>query len=359
MINLDKAALNSPHPRFESSISRAVGLHRPSTNSLGMQSRSFLYDCKTRIAGHLARDPVDISFFGSATAAVRFAAKKLKHDHVFTFHVPSSEHNCSLSVADYKLDVDSDGQVILGALPYRKAEFDVLVISLKNNETGVTPSDDVRHEIAAAQSQGVRLMLDATGGNWNDPLMKSADYIFASSGKWHGLSGLGLLVGTADLWDDQPTEGLGGLVGGSPNMIGISCLADAMDWIAGPHGSGLTEKNNHYLHMIDETATALGWSKNGSGFGVANYSTGIPSDLFLQEASESGLTISAGAACNSGISSASHVITAMFDEKRAMSSIRISWDRLTKETELIAAMEIVKNTDSVLRAVLPRGDSND
>lgn len=356
MINLDKAALNSPHPRFESSISRAVVLHRPSTNILGSASRSFLNDCRERIAGHLGRDPVDLSFFGSATAAVRFVSNKLKKEKLFKLHVPKTEHKCSLSVADYELDVDADGQVLLGSLPYRSSYLNLLVISLKNNETGISPSDDVRQEISVAQSQGVRLMIDATGGDWNDPLVKKADYVFASAGKWHGLPGLGMLIGTKDLWDDQETEGLGGLVGGSPNMIGISCLADAMDWIAGPHGTSLVEKNTYYRHVIEETATALGWKKNGSGPGIANYSTGIPSDLFVQEASDAGLNISAGAACNSGISSGSHVITAMFDEKRAMSSIRISWDRLTKEPDIMAAMEIVKNTDSALRAILPKGD---
>jgi len=353
MINLDKAALNSPYPRFETSISRAIGMHRPSANALGNQSRSFLEDCKARIAGHLLRAPLDLSFFGSATAAIRFTAKKLKDDNCFSLYVPKTEHNCSLSVADYELDVDSSGQPAIGGL----RSHDALVISLKNNETGITLSDQVRGDIAAAQARGARLVLDATGGNWNDPLVKSADYIFASAGKWHGIPGLGILLGTEDLWDNQSTEGLGGVTGGSPNMVAISCLADAMDWMMDVHGRGLAEKNARYLDIVAETASDLGWQKNGAGFGIANYFTGIPSDLFVQEASDTGLSISAGAACNSGITDASHVISAMFDQSRAKCSIRISWDRLTKESDLLAAMDIVKRVDNRLRAVLPKGDS--
>lgn len=357
MINLDKAALNSPHPRVESSILRAISLHRPAANGLGLQSREFLQDCRSRIAGHLSRDEIDLSFFGSATAAIRFVASKL-NDMAFSLFVPKTEHSCSLAVASHKLDVDETGQVIsiLDAISAHPG-CDAIIISAKNNETGAVPSAKIRQELAIAQSQGARLIVDATGADWNDQLIKSADYVFASAGKWHGLAGMGVLFGTKDLWDDQATEGLGGVVGGSPNLIGISCLADAMDWIAGAHGKGLAEKNNRYLEIIDEAAASLGWIKNGSGFGVANYFTGIPSDLFVEYSSDAGLNISAGAACNSGINNASHVITAMFNADRASKSIRISWDRLTKESDLMSAMEIVKKVDNTLRAALPKGDS--
>jgi len=360
MINLDRAALNAPHPRVDGSITQALRLHRPSGNALGLESRDFLAACKNRIAGHLGRDPVELSFLGSGTAAIRFVSSKLRAEN-FAFYVPATEHNCSLSVADFVLPVDAGGQLDGGSLGTlgRCSEGDVLVISLKNNETGIVPGDEVRAAIAAARHRGVRLVVDATGGDWKDPLVSEADYVFASAGKWHGLPGLGILCGTKDLWDNQPTEGLGGVVGGSPNMIGISCLADAMDWITSPHGVALAEKNSRFLGLIEETANQLGWQLNGRGSFIANYYTGLPSDLFVHEAGDAGLSISAGSACNSGMSSGSHVIAAMLGEDRAGCSLRLSWDRLTKDCDLVDALEIVKKTDRMLRALCPKEKVND
>lgn len=366
MINLDRAALNAPHPRVDGSITQALLLHRPSGNALGVESRDFLASCKSRIAGHLGRDPIELSFLGSGTAAIRFISTKLRAEKGFAFYVPATEHNCSLSVADFTLQVGADGQLSDSSLdPLRRytlgqcGEGDVFVISLKNNETGIVPGEKVRAGIAAARRRGMRLVVDATGGDWKDTLLSEADYVFASAGKWHGLPGLGLLCGTKDLWDDQPTEGLGGVVGGSPNMVGISCLADAMDWIASSHGVSLAGKNSRFLATIEETAAGLGWQLNGSGSFIANYYTGLPSDLFLQEASDAGLSMSAGSACNSGMSAGSHVITAMLGEERAGCSLRLSWDRLTKDCDLLGALEIVKKTDRMLRAYRPEEKVND
>ena len=351
MINLDKAALNSPHPRFENSISRALSMHRPGSNYLGSDAREFLEDCKARISGHLLRPSSDLSFFGSATAAIQFISRKLKDNH-FSFFVPKAEHSCSLSIADYELNVDRSGQPAIG----ERGQHDAIIISLKNNETGFTPSEKTRADLSAARSRGARIIVDATGGNWKDPLINDADYVFASAGKWHGVSGLGILVGTKDLWDNQATEGIGGVVGGSPNMIGISCLADAMDWIASSHGAARQIMTGEYLSALDEAALELGWQKNGSGARIANYFTGIPSDIFVSVAGEHGLNISAGSACNSGIDQASHVIASMYDTSRAKCSLRFSWDLLTRENDIWTAIKIVKNVHNTLRADLPYGE---
>lgn len=357
MINLDKAALNSPHPRFEQSISRAIEMHRPSSNPIGILAKNFVYDCKSRIAGHIGREALDISCFGSATAAIEFVSKKLKSEYSACFLVPETEHSCSLNVASYEIAVDEHGQAagIVASLS-NDPHQDVIIISLKNNETGITPSSRVREELADAQSLGARLVIDATGGDWNDSLVKNADYVFASSGKWHGLPGLGILAGSKDLWDEQLTEGLGGVIGGSPNTVAISCLADAMDWMCSPYGIARKELVSTYGDVLDEAAAHLGWTKNGSGRGIANYYTGLPSDLFLSLAGERGLNISAGSACNSGIDKSSHVIGAMYSPERAARSLRFSWDLLTKESDILAAVEIVKSVDSMLRAHMPNGD---
>ena len=110
---------------------------------------------------------------------------------------------------------------------------------------------------------------------------------------------------------------------------------------------------------IEEAAADLGWQLNGSGSFIANYYTGLPSDLFVQEASDAGLSISAGSACNSGMAAGSHVITAMLGEDRAGCSLRLSWDRLTKDCDLLDALEIVKKTDRMLRAYCPKEKVND
>lgn len=351
MINLDRAALNCPFPRVEGTIARAMKLHRPSANPLGQESRYAIMEYKKTIAQHLHRDPIDISFFGSATSAVRFLISRLKSNGK-TIYCPETEHSCSLCLADRMLPVDKQGQFI-GKLTGAES---VLIVSAKNNETGIDPDADSRKAISEFQDRGGICVVDATGADWNDKLIADADYIFASSGKWHGLPGLGLLAGTKDIWDNQNTEGLGGLVGGTPNIIGIACLADAMAWMSSTHGMALKEKVAVYGSALNSMAEELGWEKNGSGPLIANYYTGIPSDLFIAAAGDKGLALSAGSSCNSGFTSGSHVITAMHNEDVARCSIRFSWDRLTKETEVERAISIVREIDNELKALLPKGD---
>jgi cysteine desulfurase len=351
MINLDRAALNSPFPRAEGTISRAMRLHRPASNVPGQEARSAVIEWRSAIADHLQRDHTDLSFFGSATAAVRFLADKLKGKGL-VIYCSEVEHSCSRSVADTLLPVDSEGQ-IFGKLG---GEDNVLIISAKNNETGIQPTGETRRIVSEFRDRGGICVVDATGADWRDPLVLEADYIFASAGKWNGLPGMGLLAGTKGIWDNQNTEGMGGLIAGSPNTIGIACLADAMSWISSSHGDGLKEKARNYNAAFDELAAELGWIKNGSGDFIANYCTGIPSDLFVAAAGEHELAISAGSACNSGFATGSHVIAAMHGDDRARCSVRFSWDRLTKETEISQAIAIVRKIDNELKALLPKGD---
>lgn len=351
MINLDRAALNSPFPRVEETISSALRLHRPASNVLGSEARSAVIEWRSTIAEYLQRDHTDLSFFGSATSAVRFLADKLKSNGL-VIYCSEVEHSCSRAVADTLLPVDDEGQVF-GKLA---GEENALIISAKNNETGITPSNETRRIVSEFRDRGGTCIVDATGADWRDPLILEADYVFASAGKWNGLPGMGLLVGTKGIWDNQNTEGLGGLIAGTPNMIGIACLADAMTWISSSHGTALKEKARGYNAAFDDLAAELGWIKNGSGDFIANYYTGIPSDLFVAAAGEQGLAISAGSACNSGFATGSHVISAMHGEQRAHCSVRFSWDRLTKETEVSGALSIVRKIDNELKALLPKGD---
>ena len=351
MINLDRAALNSPFPRVESTIATAMRLHRPASNHMGQEARDAILGWKKNIADQLQRDHTDLSFFGSATAAVRFLTDKLKSNGNIIY-CSEVEHSCSRAVADTLLSVDRGGQ-ISGRLC---GEEHALIVSAKNNETGLRLNEDARRTVSEFRDRGGICIVDATGADWRDPLILEADYIFASSGKWHGLPGLGLLVGTKGIWDNQNTEGLGGLVAGTPNAIGIACLADAMTWMSSSHGVALKEKAKNYNVIFDEVAESLGWEKNGSGDFITNYYTGIPSELFIHAAGEKGLNISAGSACNSGFTTGSHVIGAMFGEERAQCSVRFSWDRLTKETEIADAVAIVREIDNELKALLPKGD---
>ena len=63
-----------------------------------------------------------------------------------------------------------------------------------------------------------------------------------------------------------------------------------------------------------------------------------------------GLAVSSGAACSSGASEPSHVLEAMgLSAERARSSVRLSLHRMTTETEIDRAIELVSSQVSRMR----------
>jgi cysteine desulfurase len=65
--------------------------------------------------------------------------------------------------------------------------------------------------------------------------------------------------------------------------------------------------------------------------------------------------VSGGSACQSGATEPSHVLVAMgLNEARARASVRFSLSRLTTESEVDAALEIVPAAVSRLRELSPK-----
>jgi cysteine desulfurase len=84
------------------------------------------------------------------------------------------------------------------------------------------------------------------------------------------------------------------------------------------------------------------------------YFNGIESDAMLIALDLKGFAVSAGAACSSGASEPSHVLTAIgLDRTRARSCMRFSLGRLNNEEQVDALIDAVAETVARLRKLAP------
>jgi cysteine desulfurase len=84
------------------------------------------------------------------------------------------------------------------------------------------------------------------------------------------------------------------------------------------------------------------------------YFDGVESDAMLIALDLKGFAVSAGAACSSGASEPSHVLTAIgLDRTRARSCMRFSLGRLNNEEQVDALIDAVAETVARLRKLAP------
>lgn len=329
MINLDRAAQTSVFPGIENVIIESLRLHRASEFGLGKVTDSLLDEKVSSIARMLRFYSDQLSFFNSASAAVAFlssVAKDKLYCHVL-------EHKNTRAVANM---VEFSSVELL-------TEDDYFVVSLRNNETGQELSES---EVQILKNAKCKLVFDITGFDFESELLDMADIVFASSGKWHSMSGVGLFASRIEL--AERADRFSGYALGTPNLTGVLSLEAAMRWMK--KTKFRQEMTEEYVELITQMTTDLGWATHGIGKSICSFNVGVNGRAFCYECSELGLTISTGAACSSG-SPENPVIRHLFGQKASEQTIRISWDRMTKKEDVLSAIKIMRCVDAKFKGM--------
>lgn len=246
------------------------------------------------------------------------------------------------------LEVDRNGQLSLGQLEEKIAQFQPTLVSVMaaNNETGVIFPTRAIYEIC--QRQNICFHTDAVQAfgklppaEWN-----TADLISITAHKVHGPKGVGALLikkGTA-----LRAIHYGGAQeikrrGGTENVPGILGFAAACRELMGPEDwknlKGLRDRFESELSQ-----ELPGVSINGSEPRISNTSSfrveGVASEVLLGALDLEGISISVGSACSSGSISPSHVLLAMgFTPQEAKECIRVSWGKTTTSEDIDKVLE--------------------
>ncbi len=352
MIYLDHNAITPVRPEAEAAVLRALrAFGNPSSvHAAGREARAILDEARARVAAALRVHPRDLVFTSgateSATLAVRGALAAAPEGRTGLV-VTAVEHPCVLDLARelslhgtpvQVVPVDREGVVDLEALANAVGPETALVCCmLANNETGVV--EPVAEAADLAHAAGALLLCDAVQAAGKIPVdlpALRADLAAVTSQKFGGPRGAGALwispgVRLAPIAGGHQERGRRA---GTENLPGLAGMGAALEAAA----ASLPVEGERIRALRDRLASGLlaalpGTRVNGAGAPrlpntLSVTFPGADGEALLMALDLEGICASAGAACTSGSTTPSHVLSAMgltVDEARATLRLSLGW----------------------------------
>lgn len=367
MIYLDHNATTPPAPAVLAVVVETLSgcwANSSSQHGPGQQARRVLAAARATVARVLGCKPAEVVFTSGATEANHLAVRGLLaaapvgRRRVLFSRVEHAGHlKLARALAESGVPVDllpvhADGTLDLPAAAALMGP-DVALVSLMaaNNETGVLMP--VTEVAALAHAAGAALHVDATqfiGKLPFDFAGCGADAVSFSAHKLQGPKGCGALLlrqGTAL----QP-QTLGsqerGRRGGTENLPAIAGLAAALDALGDAHAQAAEAQRQAALRdtleqgLLRALPATHVWSRGVPRLPGTSYLRfgALPAELVLQRLERLGVAASSGAACSSGGSEPSHVLTAMgVPAEEALCAVRLSLGRGSTESEIRALLD--------------------
>jgi cysteine desulfurase len=320
-----------------------------SIHAAGQQARRVVETARAQVAALLGCDGKEVVFTSGGTEADNLAVLGTPEGHVIT---AATEHPAVLAAVEQRgnatvLGVDANGLVAVEDLK-RALRPDTVLVSIMhaNNETGVV--QPVAELAAAAHEAGALFHSDgvqAAGKLKIDVRALGVDLYSIAGHKFNAPKGVGALYVREGV--KLRARQVGGRHererrAGTENVAGIAALGAAAA-LAAPEVGPLRE-------MLEREVLARipGTRVHGAGAprtpNTANISfAGVSAESLLIALDLAGFAVATGAACSSGATRPSHVLTAMgVAAEESRSSIRFSLGRgNTREQveELVAALE--------------------
>lgn len=359
---VDPRVLDAMLPYFRGSFGNPSSL----THRFGWEAEAAVKAARGRCADAIGCEPREIVFTSGSTESINLALKGTAahagdRDHLV---VGSIEHPAVLDVAAdleqrgfrvTRLGVDRLGMIDLDELAAAVTPRTWMVaLMAANNEIGTR--NDLAAIGAVCRRQGALFFCDATQGVGKLPLDVSTDPIDLlcfTAHKMYGPKGVGALYVRASSPHVRVEKQLHGggqeraMRSGTLNVPGIVGLGAAVRFSMeerDAEATRLTALRKRLLGAIEGGLTHvhahghLDFRLPGNLSVAFEYVDGEALIMDLND-----LAISAGSACSSGSSKASHVLTAIgLDPRLAGSTLRIGLGRFTTEAEVdFAAGKIV------------------
>ena len=316
-----------------------------SAHELGRKSRVLIEDARERIAKCINAEPEEIYFTSGGSEANTWA--------VYNFETLSTniEHHSiradiCLKVGDYDI---TDPKTYKNINKWTTSLISCMYI---NNEIGsIQPIKEIAEMV---HDNKIWFHTDAVQAMGHIPIdVKdiNCDMLSASGHKFGAPKGIGFLYVKKDGPTLDPLIYGGkqeqGIRGGTENILGIVSMAAALE-DAVEH---MEERNKHIKYLRDKLLERLlqipGASLNGSlehrvPGNINIRFDGVSGATLVSLCSLYGICISAGSACNEGISEPSHVLKAIgLSNEEVLSSVRITIGHENTEEEINQAADII------------------
>lgn len=330
-----------------------------SLHGMGRKSHQVLEDSREKIANSLGVKKDNIIFNSGASegnntiirhfteCGYRFLCCETDHPSVL-----NSLKNLNANFEYLKLD--EHGRIILDDLEKKLDEKTVLILTLVNNETGV--SQDLDKISVLLKDKDVHFHIDNVQGYGHmDFDFERADSISLSGHKIGGINGFGVLYRNKNIHNliyagEQEKKRRGG----TSFVMGAYSMAKSYDKIVLERDLIRDIKLNFIseLKSLEIPFEINGDLENSSDHILNLYFPFIKSDLFLTYLDMNGICASAGSACSAGSLEESHVIKAIYGEERAKRSIRFSFG-FTNSTQ-----DVKYTAEKIKEIYIRKGDSN-
>lgn len=343
-----------------------------SIHSFGKPMKVILEDCRDNIADFLGVKPKEIFFTSGGTESNNTAIKGvcLKNISGNRKHIISStiEHPAVIDTLKYLeekfgfevtfIKPDSKGRVSSERI-LTEIRKDTLLISLmhSNNETGIM--NDIG---AIAKSKGdVYLHSDTVQSIGKVKLNfkeLGIDFASVSGHKFYGPKGTGVLYKNEKAKIDKFMHGGGqerDIRGGTENIPGIVGLSRAFDLLRDYIESDIihykTLRNYFFKKIKDAFKEKIIFNSREESnlYNIVNVSfdtdkLSLAEDMLLIQLDLRGIAVSGGSACSSGSLKPSRVLLEMGrNEKTAMATLRISFGRKNKISEIDYLVDVLKS----------------
>ena len=359
-IYLDYAATN-PLDREILSKMMMVSTHygNPSSiHKIGKNAKTRLERARELIADNIITDPNEIVFTSGATESnntvLESVSRAHKNAHIITTKL---EHKSILETLEQDknievsfVDTDNEGLINIDDLKSKiKDNTKLVTIHYVNNETGtIQPVKEIGELL---KDTDVLFHVDAAQALGHVPLVMSeldVDYMSISGHKIGAPKGIGLLYiknGSKLNPLMYGGEQERGRRAGTENLIYAHAISVGVRKAVRDFDERSTTEQRLkelFLSELDSLGVPyeLNASKNVSPHIVNIYLPFITTDIMLTRLDLKDVYVSGGSACNAGTVQPSHVITEMYDEKRATQSIRVSLNYMTTEDEIKRAAQV-------------------
>lgn len=351
MIYLDYAATSLKRKEIIEEIMddfNSFDANPDSTHALGRKAKKILEEARGKIANSIGADPKRVIFTSGASESNNTVINAFRNSEIISTNI---EHDSILNTLEGEkvtyLEADEEGLVSLDDLKSKiSPETKLVIVMFVNNELGTI--EPVKEIGAYLKDKDIHFHVDAVQAYGHvdiDVDEISCDSLSLSGHKVGGVNGFGILY----LRDDLEPFIKGGdqeknRRAGTSFVMGAYSMGEAFDKTI-KEREKIRKLKKYFLKEL--SSAGIDYEVNGSIENSSNHIINIyfpdfKSDFLLTYLDIKGICASAGSACRAGALEPSRVITNIYDEDRALHSVRFSFGFKNELSDIDYLMEVLR-----------------